>query len=429
MAYPRFQINDQETSAETTTPSPAPDITIPSAYQSDVNHVIEGSGKPIKKNSKVMLKIMLFLIIVIVASGLTGGFIILKNYRNDPLRLIAKSFENLESASSFTAHALFPGNENYTSADLNIDYHKAPYLLSRGQIKITNINSEMGNNLLILAIFNSSDSYIQASYSKIDILESQINVLYPQISGLETYQLIIPVIKGQKWLHLNNNSEQPSPDGVQISEEKQKEINQKFIDSIIVRSHDANFKSGDSSYHKILLGFDEPKLIEFIKSFKSLDLEIELKQINSLIKIMQSAENWNDDIVEILIEKDSGNLYSLSLSLPKFPEDALEETIEENLQSEESIETFVELFSNKLKDAIKPEISKELLYIGRVEITNYNQAQSAQIPSPQVEQKEIEDAIERDLPFILQAMFTNSEENIDSGLYLPDYFNGDTLDI
>jgi len=429
MAYPPYRENTQEIPQGNTNLYPTPNQTTSAAYQSDVNHVIEGSGKPIKKNSKVMLKIILFLIAVTVASGLAGGFIILKNYQNDPLRLIAKSFENLESASSFTAHALFPGNENYASADLNIDYHKAPYLFSRGQAKITNINSEMGNNLLILAIFNSSDSYIQASYSKIDILENQINVSYPQISGLETYQLIIPVIKGQKWLHLKNNSAQPSPYGVQISEEKQKEINQKFLDSIIVRSHDVNFKSGDTSYHKILLGFDEPKLIEFVESFKSLDLEIELKQINSLIKIIQSADNWNDDIVEILIEKDSGNLYSLSLSLPKFPEDALEQTIEENLQSEESIETFAELFSNKLKDIIKPESSSELLYIGRVEITNYNQAPSAQIPSPQVEQKEIEGAIERDLPFILQTMFTNSEENIDSGFYLPDYFKGDTLDI
>jgi len=424
-----FQVNAQESSEGMTTTTPPSQIT-PTTYEGDVNHVIEGTGKPPKKNSKIIVKIILFFIVICVVSGLTGGFIILKNYRNDPLRLIAKSFEHIESTSSFTAHATFPEIENYGLIDLNFDYQKAPYLFSRGQAKITNINSEMDHNLSILAIFNSTDSYLQAMYSKIDSLESQLNLIYPEIQSLETYQLILPVIKGQKWVHLTVNPEQPSQEGVQISEEKQKEINQKFIDSIIVRSHETNYKFGDNLYQRIVLGFDEQKLIDFVESFKSLDLEIKLAQINSLIKIIQSADNWNDDTIEILIEKDTGNLYSLSLSLPKFPEDSLEQTIEENLQSENSISTLTELFSNKLKDIVKPENTGKLIYIGRVEITNYNQAPSAQIPSPLVEQNEIKSAIEHELPLLLQVMFmTPEEDRLDSDLYIPDYLNQKTYDV
>ena len=389
-----------------------------SPYQGDVNHVIEGTGKPVKKGSKIAIKMILFLILITVLSGLGGGFIILQNYRNDPLRLISKSFNNLESASSYSLHVALAKNAQYGLVDLSIDYHKAPFLFSRGQAKITSIGSELGHNLLILAIFNTEGSFVQTSYSKIDTLTSQLNLLYPQITALETYQLILPVIKGQKWLHLTTPQDTQTQGGVEISEEKVKELNNKFIESIIVRSHDANYKLEDSKYHRIVLGFDEPKLVEFIEVLKSLDLEIELKQINSLIKIVQSVENWNGDIVEILIEKDTGNLFSLALSLPKIPEDALEQSIDESVPDQSVFSPLTEYILPKLKDVITPPAHNNLTFIGKVEFINYNQAPSTQKPSPTLEQIEIEQAFEKDLPLILQAIFLQLSEESQSE---PDY--------
>lgn len=389
-----------------------------SPYQGDVNHVIEGTGKPVKKSSKWVVKLTLLIIIITVITGLGGGFIVLQNYRNDPLRLISESFNSLETASSYSLHATLTKNENYGLVDLTFDYHKAPFLFSRGQAKITSIGSELGHNLLILAIFNASDSFVQASYSKIDTLTSQIALLYPQITALETYQLILPVIKGQKWLHLTTPQDTQTQAGVEISEEKATVLNKKFIETIVVRSHDANYKLDDSNYHRIILGFDEAKLIEFIEVVKTLDLEIELKQINSLIKIVQSVENWNDDIVEILIEKDTGNLFSLALSLPKIPGDALEQSIVENVEDQNVFSPLTKYILPELKNLVTPPSSNNLNFIGSVEFINYNQAPSAQKPSPTLEQIEIEKAFEKDLPLILQEIFLQLSEESQSE---PDY--------
>ena len=384
----------------------------------DVNHVIEGTGKPVKKGSKWVVKLTLILIIITVILGLGGGFIILQNYRNNPLRLISKSFSNLESTSSYSLHAALAKNEEFGLVDLTIDYHKAPFLFSRGQAKITSIGSELGHNLLILAIFNAEGSFLQASYSKIDSFENQLNLLYPQITALETYQLILPVVKGQKWLHLTTREDSKAQGGVEISEEKATVLNKKFIETIVVRSHNANYKLEDSKYHRIVLGFDEPKLIEFIEEVKSLDLEIQLKQINSLSKIVQSVENWNDDLVEILIEKDTGNLFAIALSLPKIPEDALDQTIVENVEGQSLFSPLTDYIIPKLKDVITPPSHNNLTYIGKVEFINYNQAPSAQKPSPTLEQIELEKAFEKDLPAILQAIFLQLSEESQSE---PDY--------
>lgn len=398
------------TSVSQTTQENTPIANIHSTLAGDVNHVIEGVGKPVKKSSKWVVKLFLIIILITVISGLGGGFVILQNYRNDPLRIVSKSFNNLESASSYLLHASLAKNEDYGLVDLNFDYHKAPFLFSRGQVKITGIGSEVGHNLLVLAIFNAEGSYLQASYSKIDTLTSQIALLYPQITALETYQLILPVVKGQKWLHLTSQEDPKSQGSTDVSEEKVKELNEKFIETIVVRSHDANYELEDSKYHRIVLGFDEPKLIEFIEEVKTLDLEIELKTINSLIKIVQSVENWNDDIVEILIEKDTGNLFQLTLSLPKIPEDTLNSSISENVEGQSVFSPLTDYVLPKLKDVVTPPSLNNLTFIGKIEFTNYNQAPSAEKPAPTLEQIEIEKAFEKDLPLILQAIFHQTTE-------------------
>ncbi len=45
----------------------------------DVNHVIEGTGKPEKKRSKTTIKILLALIVIIVISGLGSSLYIFYN--------------------------------------------------------------------------------------------------------------------------------------------------------------------------------------------------------------------------------------------------------------------------------------------------------------------------------------------------------------
>lgn len=401
-----------------------------SAFKDDISHVIEGRGKPPKKTKKTAIKLALFLIVIIVTAGLAGGFYILNNFKNNPLRLISESFAKAESANSYSAKATLTQTQSVGNVEFLVDYHKAPLLFSRGQLKINSIGGEIGNNILILAIFNSTDQFIQASYSKIDELENQIGLYYPDATNLQTYKLILPVIKGQKWLHIStpDDNSRPNQNHVEISQDKQDELDKKFLDSIVVRDHETNYKIGETKYHKIILGFDKDKLVSFIEALRSLDLNVQLSEINSLIRIVQSVDSWNDNLVEILIEKETGSLYSLSLSIPKIPEDALQQSLEESVSNQGTFSTFSNLFSDKLNDVIAPKGTSDLVYIGKVELTNYNLAPSAQRPAPILEQTQLQQAFQYDLPYILQAALVENP-GLNTPFYTPGLLNEKNFDV
>ena len=104
--------------------------------------------------------------------------------------------------------------------------------------------------------------------------------------------------------------------------------------------------------------------------------------------------------------------------MPKIPEDALNQTIVENVEGQSLFSSLTDYIIPKLKDVITPPSHNNLTYIGKVEFINYNQAPSAQKPSPTLEQIELEKAFEKDLPAILQAIFLQLSEESQSE---PDY--------
>lgn len=410
----------KETSPETTQSS-SPSQRPSAPYTTEVNHVIEGPDKPIKPVKTRLRKILLALILLILLTGVGVGGAYLYNYVYDPLKIIAKSFEKLEYTNSFTINADFAESEDFGKPSLMLDYHKLPPKLSRAQFKMLNIGNDPAHSLLFLLIFSSNESFIQTSYSKIDEIENQIRIIFPEILSLHTYQLAQPLLKGEKWLRI----ETPETEGVrqegeiQISKEQEENLNEKFIDSIVVRSYKRSFVKDGIKYHKIILGFDKEGLVEFIDAFKDLDLEIELKDINAAIKIINSVESWEEDLVEILIDKETGNLCSLSLSAPKIPEDALETTIEESVGEKENVSYLYNLFSEKISDFVKPSTSTKLVYLGKAIFSNYNSAPIAERPTQIIKFEELTLAFKQDLPILLQMTLYSLQPPSQQPLDLP----------
>lgn len=378
---------------------------------SETGHIISAAEEPIQPKSAKIKKIALAVIAFAVILALSGAGLFLFNYINNPLRLIAKSFEYLNKANSFTVNATFTEDQDFGKASVMLDYQKAPLVFSRTQVKITNINKEPLHNLTALFIFNSVETFFQATYSKIDIIENELTLVFPEILSLRSYQVARPLLKGEKWLHIETpeTEEGYQEGGIEISEEKEKELNEKFVNSVIVRNHKRNFEKDSEQYHKIILGFDKEKLIEFIETVKTLDLEVELKDINALIKIVQSVESWDKDLVEILIEKE-GNLHSLSLSLPKIPDDALKVGIKESVNEKSAIGAFSDILSDKISGILEKPSAAELIYIGKAVFSNYNRAPGAEKPAEIIEVKELTLALEKDMPIILQMMLLQLQE-------------------
>ena len=425
------QSQQQVKSIKPATPQTAPPSPT-STYKDDVNHVIEGDGK-IPKNKRAFLKkATLVVVFVLLALATTAGGYYAYNFLFNPLALLGQSLKQIENADSFSAYTTFAHQENIGNVSAMIDYHKAPLNFSRGQLNITNINNEVGHKLLLMFLINSYDTYVQASYSEIDIVENQLRLLSPEMLSLRTYQLIQPALKGQKWVHFKIPQEefQPESGGIEISPEKERELNEKFINTIIVRSHEKNFIEDGKKYRKIVLGFDKEKLVEFIEAFKALDLEVNLKDINSLIKVVKSVENWNEDLVTILLEKNTNNLHSLSVYLPKIPENALETSLEESVKENDSIFAYSELILEKLNNIIPDSQETNLIFLGKVIFSNYNKAPRGKRPSQIVESEEISSAIEGDLPYLMQMFFAQPQvPDLENNIYYPELFDNIPSDV
>lgn len=407
------QAAPQPQTTQTTQPQLVPDH--------EVGHVIPGAVQPVIPAKKTIFKTLVILIFVIVTIGVVSSGVYLYSYLNNPLRLVGEGFKELDTANSFSTNISFAESKEFGNTTLLLDYQRSQLLFSRAQIKITNLGNEPGHELLVLFIFRDNESYIQANYSEIDKIENELRLISPEILTLQTYQLTKPIIRGEKWLHvtISEDAQESRPQGgIEISEEKEKELNDKFINSIEVRSFERNYTKDGKKYYKIILGFKKEELVDFAETFKDLDLDINLKDINAVVKIVESVDSWNDDLVEILIEKESGNLYSLSLSLPKIPEDALSASVKESVEGKENISYFSELFSEKISEVVEPKDSTKLTYIGKAVFTNYNQAPSSERPAGVVEAEEFSRAFEQDLPFFLQIIFREYQQLPE--LYGPD---------
>ncbi len=399
-------------------------------YQTEVNHVIQGAGDSDKSYHQYIRKITLLAVFLMLISALAAGAIYVYNFAFNPLKIIQTALAKLENANSFSINATFAPTQEFGNASIRFDWQKSDLDFSRSQINLAKINDQAGHNLVIMYIFNTFDNYIQAYYSEIDSVDNQLKLVFPQISSLKSYNLILPVLKGQKWLHFKASEEEQDEGGIQISKDKERQLNEKFDDSIVVRSHERNFIKLGNKYNKIILGFDKEKLVEFIEEFKTLDLEIELKDINSLIKIVQSVESWNEDLIIILVDKETGNFHSISLSIPQIPKDALEAGVQESVSEESGVSAFANLLTDKISGLLEKPTSANLIYIGELIVSNFNTAPKSKRPSPVVESDELMLALNNDLPLLMQALILQMQGlQPEVDIYSPELFNTSPRDV
>jgi hypothetical protein len=396
-----------------------------SRYTPDVHetgHIIQAtveSEKPKVSKKKIIMLAVIFIVIVSISGG---GGIYLYNYINNPLRIMAESYTKFDESNSFSVNAEFANMNGVADVSALLDYQKQDLTLSRVQVKIENIEKDPDHSLTGLLIFNSSEGYLQTQYSKAYEIDNLLKLSSPQITELESYKLAYPILTGKRWLYFEMSDEKGEAyesSGVEISEAKVQELNEKFIESIVINSHNSNFEIDGKKYHKILIGFDKEKLINFVETFKDLDLEVELKDINALVRVIISIDNWNSNIVEIVIEKDTSYPHSIALWLPQIPEDALEEGIKESISDESSASRYLDLFSesiDKLMDN-KDEEARALNYIGKLTFSNYNRAPGAERPKNIVSREVLTEAIEKDVP-TLMLMFLQTT-TVPDELYFP----------
>lgn len=290
---------------------------------------------------------------------------------------IAKAWDKFESATSVSAEADMPLLQSRLAADLHDDQ------LSRIQLRVDQPAWQWTLGVLL----SETDLYAQSLFSQMSALEKEIEQSFP-ITQTSTYQLLSPALYGQKWFHMTlpktDDAVTNRSDDGQISEKDQKKIAQKAKDAIVVRQYNRNYNYQGNTYQRIVVGLKKDQLVELLEMMKDLDISVQLDQINALIKLVKSVATWDDDLVDILIDKE-GHFASIAVSLPEIPEEALKESIREGAGKDSGIAGMLEGPAGGLQQLFKDKKQGKLVQVGTITLTNYNNAPPVQQPQELVE--------------------------------------------
>ncbi len=363
---------------------------------------------------KIIKKILIGLIVLSILAGLSyAGYLFYFRYIN-PVGIISKSVESTQKLESFTINFNFPKKDGSPSIEAFADYHKSPNIYSRAQLSINNMGNDPANSVLFMIIANKSSIFLQGSYSKYEILENTIKRDTPEILALESYKLFKPLITGEKWLEIivpENVSGTSSDKSITIPKDNEIQLNKKLTKCFLTKKFDRNFQINDKTYYKIIFGFKKKELIEFTEFLKTLDLEINIKDINSLIKIIQSSDDWDEDIFELLIEKDSLYLRSVKISLPIIPEGALKSSLEDGLEDNSTLSFLKDYLTEKSETFFKNKQGspEKLVEIVEISLTNYNNAPQSSKPVNITTSDDLLNTLKQDLPYLMSLILpTNS---------------------
>lgn len=360
------------------------------SHRTFIAEPVERVVEPKKPPTKRFIIVLLIVFIVFIVS--TSGILAYKYIFNNPLKIISESFTKLLKADSFTSELYINEDKDNTNFTATINYHKNKNKFSGFNANILKIGGNQDDNLKVEGIFNENELFILPEYSRLNELEAQVTIILPQITRLNTYKMVKPVLKGEKWLHIKfpeesstNNKKSIS----QISKAEQKKLQEKFIKSIIVKSYDSSYKAGSKTFHRITLGFEKKELIAFIEQVKTLNIDLKLSEINNIEKTVLSINNWNDDLIEILVDKKDNSLYMISVSLPQITESVIKDTLEQSSGNEGMSAYFKNLLFENLQGVVKKDDNRKPEHIGKIFFGNYNKVSDINKPLNIIEFDEI----------------------------------------
>ena len=358
-------------------------------------------------------KIILVVVVISIFFAIT---IIAKLFYYDsfekPVDILERSWENLLQAESFVAKFSGAENEEIDKFEVVINYHKNSEKLSEIELVIEDLAETENNILKIASRWNEDNLFLLFDYNNSDNLVREMNRSYPQILFLKTYQIMQPVISGDRWLHIPIplESEENGVEATdQLSEADIEKISESMKDTILIRSYDKSYAVNDKKYHRIMIGLSKEKLLVFFKDLKDYSLDIKLSDINSIIDSIEETDNWDFDLAEILIDKDSGNFYEISFILPDF-----QEKIDNRSDKSVIFDLFSKLLFDIESDTRNLLNEKKYYNIGEITFTNYNKASNINSPKTMVEFQNVLDVASQEAPQILNFLlsFSMQEDNL-----------------
>lgn len=341
--------------------------------------------KPQKKSRKKLIVVVLVLFLILAsAGGVFAGYKYVSAIL--PASLTNKAFENLGASQSFTIDfALAPSKENGNVTG-SVSIHKDQTKYQSVSLTFNSLQGDSTNNLKLDLIVNKSDLFAKMNYSKIAMLLTELKTSAPQITSLNTYTLLEPVLMGQKWIHgpLPKTNEPKTLSDQVVTIDQQKNLGSKLQKTLVFRSFNWNYSFEGKSYYRTTIGLDKQRLLSVLDEIGTSNLNIKKEDVSAIESIVNASDNWNEDLVEILIDK-SGNLYSVSLSLPNIPEDKLNAALKNDAPALGNI------------NLPKTTSTAKLVYIGKFRISNIDNVADIAAPTNLVEFSDVAASAQKEL--------------------------------
>lgn len=240
-----------------------------------------------------------------------------------------------------------------------------------------------GSDLRIAGRFDETNGYVQANYSRPEEITKLLKNIYPLIEKTKTYAMVSPVWMGESWLHFEiPKSEEQTPVEWNWDEQKMQDFAWDWMKAVKPGKIVNNFEYEGQKYKKITFGFRKAQLIEAINGFKDLDVEVKVSQINSLVKLVESSDDWDRELFTVLIDQ-KGDVRVVMMQIPKIEEKYLDETIAESATEAESNPVTNGLITGAKDLLFKQE--GEMVKLGVVTFDKFDEVQAVERPTNTVE--------------------------------------------
>ncbi len=327
------------------------------------------------------LKLVTIIVVVLLLAA--GGVVAAKFLAVDPKKTLADAFKKTTEAKSFS----FAAQSDDGKFVLDGDVHEDQTKLSQVKLTLNDLDNKRDEDVTFGMKFNNNDLFFDMSYAKIDKIIGELSAF----SYMKTYQLVYPVLKGQKAVHVSipevkelaGETKPAATPGDDKTVKQIEEFGGKLQAAVIIRKFDRSSDYKGQKYQRITIGLDKEKLIAALESLKDMDLDVKISQINAMIKVVKAVNNWDSDLVEVYIQE--GRVAVVVVSAPEIPESALKEGLEESTKDNPSIGAILKNSTGKIESLFKPKTPGQLTKLGTLELTNYNSAPLVQKPAAAVE--------------------------------------------
>lgn len=321
-----------------------------------------------------------------------------------PYILVGKSMASLTQYDS--AQILYQTEDQKFKLVADVAGEDKPFKI---EAKMENLGGEESSDLTVTGIFSEQEMYTQANYSEPKVIELLLSGIYPAIVRTQTYKLAAPLWRGEQWLHVTFPE---SEDSAEVDFEwdnadaETKKLMSDLVLAIKPGKIEKNYGFEGDTYTKVGYGFRKERLIKAINDLKDTKIDMKVSQINSLVEIVESSDDWDQDLLTFLIDK-KGDLRVVLLQLPQIDEKVLDEGIAEGASEDRTgmAAGVMGMFKNMVWKA-----QGEMVSLGSVRLGQFDQVKAPEIPTRLVEGVELWETATKELgPIIAQMMMASSQ--------------------